>query len=173
MEHFEAILEALGAKWRLLFVTIEQGALANRRGRMPALGRRGRCGSAAAATALGDQARPCPLGVSAEWLMDAIEETCPLEDRVPERKVFQGITEAPLVSGDDEGVPATRRCRTTTRMICVIAGSRSGISRASLRASSRSGQGTRKPSMSLDVYSHVMPAGRDRVRAQFLALIDA
>jgi integrase len=29
-----------------------------------------------------------------QWLMDAIEATCPLEDRVPERKVFQGITEA-------------------------------------------------------------------------------
>ena len=29
-----------------------------------------------------------------EWCMDAIEATCPLEDRVPERKVFQGITEA-------------------------------------------------------------------------------
>ncbi len=26
-EHFEAIVEALGAKWKLLFVTIEQGAL--------------------------------------------------------------------------------------------------------------------------------------------------
>ena len=26
-EHIEAIIEALGAKWRLLFVTIEQGAL--------------------------------------------------------------------------------------------------------------------------------------------------
>ena len=26
-----------------------------------------------------------------EWLMDAIEDTCPLEDRVPDRKVFQGL----------------------------------------------------------------------------------
>jgi hypothetical protein len=29
-----------------------------------------------------------------EWLMEAIETTCPHEDRVPERRVFQGITEA-------------------------------------------------------------------------------
>jgi integrase len=29
-----------------------------------------------------------------EWLMEAIEQTCPHEDRIPERRVFQGITEA-------------------------------------------------------------------------------
>lgn len=29
-----------------------------------------------------------------QWPMDAIEASCPLEDRVPDRKVFQGITEA-------------------------------------------------------------------------------
>jgi len=26
-----------------------------------------------------------------DWLMEAIEATCPLEDRVPERRVFQGL----------------------------------------------------------------------------------
>lgn len=29
-----------------------------------------------------------------DWLMEAIEETCPLEDRVPGRRVFPGITDA-------------------------------------------------------------------------------
>ncbi|MBA3244476.1 MAG: hypothetical protein H0T61_04800 [Actinobacteria bacterium] len=29
-----------------------------------------------------------------ERLIDAIEQTCPLEDRVPEGRVFPGITEA-------------------------------------------------------------------------------
>jgi hypothetical protein len=29
-----------------------------------------------------------------QWLTDALEATCPLEVRTPERKVFQGITEA-------------------------------------------------------------------------------
>jgi hypothetical protein len=26
-----------------------------------------------------------------DWLMTALEETCPLEDRTAERKVFQGV----------------------------------------------------------------------------------
>jgi integrase len=29
-----------------------------------------------------------------EWLMMLIDESCPLEDRTPERRLFQGITEA-------------------------------------------------------------------------------
>ena len=29
-----------------------------------------------------------------EWLIAALEDLCPLEDRTPERRVFQGITEA-------------------------------------------------------------------------------
>jgi integrase len=28
------------------------------------------------------------------WLVEAIEQTCPLEDRTPDRRVFQGMTEA-------------------------------------------------------------------------------
>jgi integrase len=37
--------------------------------------------------------------------MQAIEETCPLEDRVPERRVFQGISEASAYQA------MTRACR--------------------------------------------------------------
>ena len=40
-----------------------------------------------------------------QWLMEAIEETCALEDRVPDRKVFQGITEASAYQA------MTRACR--------------------------------------------------------------
>ena len=40
-----------------------------------------------------------------EWLMQAIEATCALEDRTPERKVFQGITEASAYHA------MTRACR--------------------------------------------------------------
>ena len=40
-----------------------------------------------------------------KWLMNAIENTCPLEDRVPERKVFQGIE----VSAARQAM--TRACR--------------------------------------------------------------
>jgi len=39
----------------------------------------------------GDQVRWVYLPA---WLIEAIEATCPLEARVPERRVFQGITEA-------------------------------------------------------------------------------
>ena len=48
----------------------------------------------ATASALGNEARSCSLGVRPEWCPDPIEQTCSLEDRVPERRVFQGITEA-------------------------------------------------------------------------------
>jgi hypothetical protein len=40
-----------------------------------------------------------------EWLMEALEATCPFEDRVAERKVFQGITEASAYQA------MTRACR--------------------------------------------------------------
>ena len=93
-DHVEAILATIGAKWRLLFVTIEQGALRLGEavnlswGDVDAAGLRLRLPRSATKR---DQARWVYLP---DWLMDAIELTCPLEDRVPERKVFQGITEA-------------------------------------------------------------------------------
>jgi integrase len=93
-EHFEAILTAITAKRRLLFVVIEQGAL--RLGEAVGLrwadvdvaGLRLRLPRSATKR---DRARWVYLP---EWLMQAIEDTCPLEDRTPERKVFQGITES-------------------------------------------------------------------------------
>jgi integrase len=90
----EAILGALPERFRLLFVTIEQGALrlgeacGLRWGDIDALGLRLRLSRSATKR---DSARWVYLP---EWLMAAIEETCPLEDRTSERKVFQGITEA-------------------------------------------------------------------------------
>lgn len=94
MEHFEAIIGALGAKWKLLFVTIEQGALrlgegvSLRWGDVDAANLRLRLPRSATKK---DRARWVFLP---QWLIDAIEATCPLEDRTPERRVFQGITEA-------------------------------------------------------------------------------
>ena len=64
-EHTEAILAALGEKWRLLFVTVEQGALRLGEAVSAALGRRRRCGSTTPATEVRDEARSCTLGVSA------------------------------------------------------------------------------------------------------------
>ena len=79
---------------RLLFVTLEQGAL--RLGEAVSLtwgdvdraGLRLRLPRSATKR---DKARWVYLP---EWLIEAIEETCPLEDRTPDRRVFQGITEA-------------------------------------------------------------------------------
>jgi integrase len=89
-EQLLAILGTMGERWRLLFVTIEQGALrlgeavslrwadvdaANLRLRLPR------------SATKRDTARWLYLP---DWLMELLEETCPLEDRVPERRVLQG-----------------------------------------------------------------------------------
>ena len=91
-----------------------------------------------------------------QWLMDAIEETCPLEDRVPERKVFQGITE------DGARAAMARACKLAKvphyhphdlRHRRATIWHQSGVSARDLAER----MGHSKPSMSLDVYSHVMP----------------
>ena len=88
--------------------------------------------------------------------MDAIEDTCPLEDRVPERWVFQGITEASAYQG------MTRACRNAKvphyhphdlRHRRITLWHQAGVPAREL--AERAGHA--RPSMSLDVYSHVMP----------------
>ena len=95
--------------------------------------------------------------------MQAIEETCPLEDRVPERCVFGGITKSRAYNA------MTRACRDAKvphyhphdlRHRRITVWHQSGVPAREL--AERAGHS--RPSMSLDVYSHVMPAGRDRVR---------
>ena len=71
--------------------------------------------------------------------MEAIEATCPPEDRVPERKV---LAKVPHYS------PHSLRHRRITLW------HQSGVPAREL--AERAGHS--KPSMSLDVYSHVMPA---------------
>ena len=168
-EHTEAILEALGAKWKLLFVTIEQGALrlgeavALRWADVDAAGLRLRLPKSATKR---DRARWIYLP---EWLMREIEATCPLEDRVPDRKVFQGITEASAYQA------MTRACRNAKvphyhphdlRHRRITIWHQSGVPAREL--AERAGHA--RPSMSLDVYSHVMPP--DEVAAErFLSLL--
>jgi integrase len=156
-EHVEAILAALGARWRLLFVTVEQGGL--RLGEATGLrwadvdvaGLQLRLPRSATKR---DKARWIYLP---EWLMEAIEATCPLEDRVPERKVFQGITEASAHQA------MTRACRNAKvphyhphdlRHRRITIWHQSGVPAREL--AERAGHS--RPSMSLDVYTHVMPA---------------
>lgn len=156
-EHWEAILDAMGPKWRLLFVTVEQGALrlgeatGLKWGDVDAAGLRLRLPRSATKR---DRARWVYLP---EWLIDAIEATCPLEDRVPERRVFPGITEASAYQA------MTRACKLAKvphyhphdlRHRRITIWHQSGVPAREL--AERAGHA--KPSMSLDVYSHVMPA---------------
>ena len=141
-EHVLAILGAMSERYRLLFIVIEQGALrlgeavGLRWGDVDVEGLRLRLSRSQTKR---DRARWVYLP---EWLMQVIEETCPLEDRVPDRRVFQGLTEAAAYQAMPE--PAeTRRSPTTTRTIYGIAGSLSGTSQEYLRGSSRSVPGTR------------------------------
>jgi integrase len=88
--------------------------------------------------------------------MEAIEASCPLEDRVPERPVFQGITEA-------SAYQAMRRACTNAKVPHhhphdlrhrrFMLWHQSGVPAREL--AERAGHA--RPSMSLDVYSHVMP----------------
>lgn len=168
-EHFTAILGAMGEKWRLLFITIEQGALrlgeaVNLRwGDVDVNGLRLRLPRSATKR---DRARWVYLP---QWLMDALEETCALEDRVAERKVFQGITEASayqamLRACKNAKVPHYHPHDLRHRRISLW--HQSGVPAREL--AERAGHA--RPSMSLDVYSHVMPA--DEVPSErFTALI--
>jgi integrase len=155
-EHVEAILETIGRKWKLLFIVIEQGAL--RLGEATGL----RWGDVDAANlrvrlprsqTKRDQARWVYLP---EWLIHVIEDTCPLEDRTPERRVFQGITEASAYQA------MTRACRNAKiphyhphdlRHRRITVWHQSGVPAREL--AERAGHS--KPSMSLDVYSHILP----------------
>jgi integrase len=166
-EQFNAILEAMGERYRLLFITIEQGALrlgeavGLRWGDVDFAGLRLRLSRSATKTG---KARFVYLP---DWLLQAIDATCPLEDRTPERKVFQGITEAAAyqrmlracqVAGTGHFHPHDLRHRRITIW------HQSGVPAREL--AERAGHA--RPSMSLDVYSHVMRADEvamDRFRA--------
>lgn len=170
-DHVIAILEAIPAKRRLLFIVLEQGALrlgeavGLRWGDVDAAGLRLRLPRSATKR---DRARWVYLP---EWLMEAIEDTCPLEDRVPDRRVFQGITEARAYQS------MTRACTTAKvphyhphdlRHRRITIWHQSGVPAREL--AERAGHS--RPSMSLDVYSHVMPADEVPVD-RFQALLEA
>jgi integrase len=167
--HVEAILEAMSDRYRLLFVTIEQGALrlgeavSLRWGDVDAAGLRLRLPRSATKR---DQARWVYLP---EWLIEAIEQTCPLEDRTPERRVFQGVTEGVAYQ------VMTRACKNAKvphyhphdlRHRRITIWHQSGVPAREL--AERAGHA--RPSMSLDVYSHVMPADELSIE-RFSALI--
>jgi integrase len=166
-EHVLAMLDKIGSKWKLMLVTIEQGALrvgeavALKWGDVDAAGLRLRLPRSATKR---DQARWIYLP---EWLMELIDASCPLEDRTPERRVFQGITEASFYQA------MLRACKTaqiphysphSLRHRRITVWHQSGVVAREL--AERAGHA--RASMSLDVYSHVMPL--DEVSVERLAL---
>lgn len=165
-EHVLAILAALGRRWRLMFVVVEQGAL--RVGEAAGLtwgdvdlhGLRLRLPRSATKT---NQSRWVYLP---EWLMELLDESCPLEDRTPQRKVFQGITEASFYQAMNRAcvtakVPHYSPHDLRHRRITVW--HQSGVVAREL--AERAGHA--RASMSLDTYSHVMPL--DEVQAERFA----
>jgi integrase len=91
-----------------------------------------------------------------EWLMEALEDLCPLEDRTPERRIFQGVTEASayqtmLRACQTAGVPHYHPHDLRHRRITVW--HQSGVVAREL--AERAGHA--RASITLDVYSHVMP----------------
>ena len=92
-----------------------------------------------------------------QWLMNALEDTCPLEDRVAGRKVFLGITEASAYQAMTRAcrnakVPALPPARPSPSPHHDLAPVRRPPAR---ELAERAGHA--RASMSLDVYSHVMP----------------
>ena len=167
--HFLAIVENLLPRWRLFFITIEQGGLrigeaaALRWGDVDAAGKR--LGLPRSAT----KTKTSRWVQLPGWLMDAIQDRCPLEDRVPERKVFHGF-----------GVSAARQAMTRAcRLAKIPHYSPHDLRHRRLTLWHQSGvparelaerAGHSRPSMSLDTYTHVMPS--DEVPAErFLSLL--
>jgi len=159
-EHFLAILDAIDPEKhhsrRVLFLVIEQGALrlgeavGLRWGDVDRAGLRLRLPRSATKR---DRARWVYLP---EWLVDALEDLCPLEDRTPERKVFQGVTEATAYQTmkracEMAGVPHYHPHDLRHRRITVW--HQSGVVARELAERA----GHTRASITLDVYSHVMP----------------
>ena len=103
-----------------------------------------------------------------EWLIDALNELCPFEDRTPARRVFQGVTEASayqtmLRACQTAGVPHYHPHDLRHRRIAVW--HQSGVVAREL--AERAGHA--RASLALDVYSHVMPL--DKASAESLAVL--
>jgi integrase len=154
--HLLAMLDRTPARWRLPITLMEQAAM--RVGEIETLvwgdvdldGDRLRLRSSATKTR-----RPRWVQVPG-WLMDVIADTCPPDDRTPERRVFPGFTATAARNA------MARACRAAG--IPVYSPHDLRHRRASLwhgqgvparELASRLGH--TKASMSLDVYSHVMP----------------
>jgi integrase len=151
-----AMLSKLTRRWRLAYVTTEQTAM--RVGEIASFcwrdvdvdGCRFRMRSE-------DTKSRKPKWVPVpEWLMDEVESSCPLEDRLPDREVFPRVDEAGLRNAmlracRAAGVPVYSPHDLRHRRITIW--HHTGVPWKEIAGR----VGHSKASMTLDVYSHVMP----------------
>jgi integrase len=154
--HIVAMLARLTTRWRLAFVTTEQTGMrvgeiasvawrdvdaSDSRFRMRARETKSRRGKWV----------PVP-----RWVMDEIEATCPLEDRLPDRRVFTRVDEAGLRNA------MLRACRTAKIAVYsphdlrhrrITIWHHAGVPMREIQER----VGHSRASITLDVYSHVMP----------------
>ena len=104
-EHVEAILAALGAKWRLLFVTVEQGALRLGEGRVAPLAGRRRGEPPAASAAVGHETRQGKVGVFARVANRSDRADLSARGSRARTSSVPRHHRGQRVSGDDAGLP--------------------------------------------------------------------
>jgi integrase len=91
-----------------------------------------------------------------EWLAEAIGRSCPREDRTPDRRIFQGVSDERArewmrKACRDAGIPHYHPHDFRHRRISLRLGQGEAIKDVSMQV------GHARASMTLDVYDHVMP----------------
>ena len=156
-EHFLLIVKRLSKRLRLPAVFLEQTAARVAELRV-GVRRTSTCrarGSGRAASKAGAAPRVIWRRVPV-WLMEVLLESVPPDDRTPERRLFAGLNE-----GDDAGRDRPRLSLSghprSTRHTIWATPARLARHAGGMPARARGADGAHKASMSLDVYTHVMP----------------
>jgi integrase len=151
-----AMLSKLTKRWRLAFVTTEQTGM--RVGEIASVSWRDVdvSGSRFRMRSRETKSRKAKWVPVPGWLMDELTASCPMEDRLPDRHVFQRVNEDGLRNA------MIRACRTAG----IVVYSPHDLRHRRITLWHHAGMAARtigdrvghtKPSMTLDVYSHVMP----------------
>lgn len=157
--HLLALLDRIPVRWRLPLITLEQTAMAVGEAQTLAWGDvdvdAGRFRLRRSEVKANIRARARWIQVPG-WLMDLIEATCPADDRTADRRVFQGFTadvakNAMARACVAAGIPHFHPHDLRHRRLSLWHGQ--GVPARELAARA----GHTRASMSLDVYSHVMP----------------
>ena len=166
-DHFEAIVAAATPRFRLALMVVEQTAV--REGELVRIqwGDLDRKNLRVLIRASSSKTRRARWVQLPEWLFEAIEETCPPDDRTPDRLVFQGITEARLYQAMKRACQSAGTPHYTVhdlRRRRITLWHHSGVPQKDYMERS----GHTRYSVSLDVYTHAMPieeVGSDRFSA--------